>query len=113
MVELGQLEKRYPEFAARQVQVVAVSNDDQETAQKTHGTFPHLTVIADAELNMARAFEVIHEGKGPWNGDTNAPTTFLVDATGKVCWVFRPERFITRLSPDEVLAAVDETWPSK
>ena len=42
------------------------------------------------------------------NGDADAPTTILVDGQGVVRWVFRPERFLTRLSPEELLAAVDQ-----
>ena len=47
-------------------------------------------------------------GKGPHGADTNAPTTFFVDGAGTVRWVFRPERFISRLSPDELLTAMDQ-----
>jgi peroxiredoxin len=113
MIELGELEKRHQDFENRHVRIVAVSNDDQETAQKTQADFPHLVVVADAEQHMAKAVEVIHEKKGPQSSDTNVPTTFLINANGKVSRVLQPDHFITRLSPDDVLAAVDATWPKK
>jgi hypothetical protein len=51
--------------------------------------------------------QVIHKGAGPKADDTNAPTTFLIDGGGQVRWLFRPERYIARLSADEVLWAID------
>ena len=113
MAELGQLEKRHADFEKRNVRVVAVSNDDQETARATQADFPHLVVLADTKQKMAKAFEVIHPGVGPKGTDTNAPTTFLVDGDGTVRWTFRPDRIVVRLSPDEVLKAVDESLNEK
>src|SRR5438552_3896849 len=110
MIELGELERQHEEFDKRKVRVIVVSNDDQAAAQKTKEKFPHLIVISDAQQNLAKALEVIHRGKGQHGEDTNAPTTFLVDGDGYVRWWFRPDRFIARLSPGEVLAAIDETW---
>jgi peroxiredoxin len=113
MVELGELEKHHEEFAQRHVQVVAISNDDQPTAQKTQADFPHLLVLSDSDQKMAKAFQVIHQGAAQDGSDTNAPTTFLVDGAGHVSWFFRPDRIITRLSPEQLVAAVDRAWPRK
>ncbi len=110
MVELGQLEKHHEEFAKRQVQVVVISNDKQSTAKTTQADFPHLIVVSDADQSMAKAVQVIQSGAGPTGDDTNAPTTFLVDGAGHVRRMLRPERFLARYSPEEVLAAIDETW---
>lgn len=110
MAELGQLEKRHQDFASRNVRIVVISNDDQRTAQETQADFPHLIVIADTSEAMAKAFEAIHPGMGPGGKDTNAPTTWLVDGSGTVSWMFRPDRFIIRLPPDELLAAIDAKW---
>jgi alkyl hydroperoxide reductase subunit AhpC len=112
MVELGELEKRHEDLEKRQVRVVVISNDDQPTAQATQADFPHLVVVADAEQKLAKAVQVLHPEAGRHHDTTNAPTTILVDGTGKVRWLFRPERIIARLSPDELLAAIDATWPS-
>jgi peroxiredoxin len=106
MTELGELEGHHRQFADRHVRVVVISNDDQEAARATQADFPHLVVVSDAEQNVAQAMQVIHAGAGP-KGDTNAPTTFLVDGVGQVRWLFRPESFVVRLPADDLLKAVD------
>jgi alkyl hydroperoxide reductase subunit AhpC len=88
--------------------VVVVSNDDIETARITQAEFPHLVVVSDADQNIAKAMDVIHKGAGRDGRDTNAPTTFVVDGQGLVKWFFRPDRFIERLSTDELLRSIDE-----
>jgi len=113
MLELGGLEKHHEEFDKRKIRIVVVSNDDQATAAMTQTQFPDLIVISDAQQNLAKAVRVIQPGMGPGGSDTNAPTTFLVDGAGYVRWLFRPDRFLVRLSPDKLLAAVDETWQRK
>src|SRR5947209_1902848 len=107
MVELGQLEEKYAEFAKRNVRVVVVADDDSEDAKANQKDFPHLTVVADTNEAMAKAFAVIQAGVGHHGADTNAPTTFLISGGGKVQALLRPSHFITRYSPEEVLAAVD------
>ena len=113
MLELGQLEKYHAEFTRRNVRVLAISNDKPATAQATQSDFPHLVVVSDSEQNMAKALQVIHPGAGATGDDTNAPTTFLVDGDGHVRRIMRQERFLARYSPQEVLAAIDETWSGK
>lgn len=112
MVELGQLEAHWQEFDKRKVKVIAVSLDNQPDAQATQTDFPHLIVVADAERKLAEALSVLHPKSGIDGGDTTAPTTLLVDGNGTVCWVFRPDRVLTRLSPAEVLAAIDREMPA-
>ena len=109
MIELGQLDKSHAQFAQRGVRVVAISNDDQATTKLTQARFPHLLIVSDADQSLAKAAQVIHAGAAPGGGDTNAPTTFLVDGAGRVRWLFRPERFLIRLSPEQLLAAIDQT----
>jgi peroxiredoxin len=107
MVELGELEGHHRQFEDRNVRVVVVANDDPETSKKTQADFPHLVVVSDLDQKIAKAMDVIQPGAGHNGEDTNAPTTFLVDGGGQVRWFFRPERFITRLSPEELVKAVD------
>ncbi len=107
MVELGELERTHKQFAERHVVVVVVSRDKLKTALATQSDFPHLVVISDAQHNMAQAFGAIHSGAGPEGEDTNAPTTFLIDAAGQVRWLFRARRFVTRLAPDQLLQTID------
>lgn len=90
------------------MRIIAISNDDLETSQKTQTAFPHLVIASDSEQTMAQAFAVIHPGMGHGGTDTNAPTTFLVGGDGKVRWMFRADKFFVRLSPNELLAAIDE-----
>jgi len=108
MMELGELEKRHQDFDQRKTRIFAISSDDPETARLTQKDFPHLSIVSDAQQQIAKAMQVLDGGKGPNGSDTNAPTTFFVDGAGTVRWVFRPERFITRLSPDELLTAMDQ-----
>ncbi len=109
MVELGKLEGRHDEFAKRNTRIVAVSLDsvaDSQEMQKKK--FPHLVIVSDAEESLARAAAVIAPQHTPQGGDTLAPTTVFIDPSGQVRGdVFRPERYINRQSPDEVLKMID------
>ena len=108
MIELGQLEEHHQEFEQRNVKTVAISLEDQEDSRQTQSQFPHLLIVSDAERKLSNAIEVIHPKSAPDGGDTSAPTTILVDGNGQVRWLYRPDRFLRRLSPAEVLAAVDQ-----
>ena len=108
MIELGQLEEKHEEFAKRKTRVVAVSIEDQEKARLTQKENPHLVVVADAERGLSQAVGVVHRESAPDGGDTAAPTTLIIDGDGQVRWVFRSESVFRRLSPEEVLAAVDQ-----
>ncbi len=111
MIELGELEKRHEDFAKRNVRVFVIANDDQETSAATQADFPHLFVVSDPKQEVAKAVQVLHPKASDLGEDTNAPTTFLVDASGKVRWLDRPGQVIARFSPDVVLAAIDEHLP--
>jgi peroxiredoxin len=104
MIELGELEAKIGEFDKRHVRIIPISLDDLENSKATQARFPHLLVAADFEKNLSEVVQVIH-------GNANAPTTILVDGQGVVRWVFRPERFLTRLSPEELLKAIDQHLP--
>ena len=107
MIELGQLEKHHDDFAKRNTRVIAISLEKMEDAKQTQTQFSHLTVIADASRGMSEPLGLIHPKARPDGGDTNAPTTIIVDRAGIVRWVHRPAEVIARLSPNEVLAALD------
>ena len=108
MVELGQLEAHYDEFAKRHTRVVAVSVDGLDDSQKTQQKFLHLTVVADHEHKLVDAIAVLHPGAGEHGEDVAVPTTILVDKYGVVRVLFRPTNVASRLSASEVLAAVDK-----
>jgi alkyl hydroperoxide reductase subunit AhpC len=107
MIELGQLERRNEDFAQRDTRVIVVSMEGLEDARKTQAAFPHLTVIADEGRGLSEAVGLIHARSAPDGRDTSAPTTILVNRQGVVRWLFRPSEVISRLSPNEVLQAID------
>ena len=111
MVELVQLEKRHADFDRRNVRLLVVSLDDRDDARKSQEQFPHLTVVADTDRNLISAAQTLHPGAGPGGKDTAVPTTILVDASGGVRWIFRPDRFLSRISPEDLLAEVDRHMP--
>jgi peroxiredoxin len=113
MVELGELEKHHADFDQRNVRLVAISRDDLEDSKKTQDAFPHLQIVSDVDHKVADALAVIDKGHGPGGQDTNAPTTMLVDGSGTVRWIGRPNRFLVRLSPEELLKAVDQHLAGK
>lgn len=109
MKELVQLERRHEEFANRGTRVIAVSVEGPDDAQRTQAQFPHLLVLSDEGHGLSDAAELIDaKNVGPNNSAIDAPTTILVDRRGAVRWLYRPGAVITRLSPDEVLQAIDE-----
>jgi peroxiredoxin len=113
MAELGELEARHADFEQRGVRVVAASLDGVDDTKKNQADFPHLTLLSDHERSLANATQVIHPHSAPDGGDSMAPTTILVDGAGTVRWLFRPERVLGRLSPDEVLAAAHQQLPGR
>jgi peroxiredoxin len=108
MIELVELEKAHAEFEKRNTRVVVISLEGQAAARQTQAQFPHLLVVADGDGKLAGALQVIQPQSAPDGGNTSAPTTILVDPSGVVRWTFRPDRFLTRLSPEQVLAAIDQ-----
>jgi peroxiredoxin len=108
MIELGELESHYQDFEKRSARVVVVSVEDQSKAKETQGELPHLVVVADSGKKLANALDLIHSNSGPEGGDTAAPTTILLDGNGTVRWLYRPPSAFRRLSPAELLTAVDE-----
>src|SRR6516164_7512364 len=115
MTELGELESHFQEFkkGKNPVEIVAISTDNREDAQKSQTKFPHLKVVADTDQKMCQTFNVIHPGAGSGGQDPAAPTTILVDGQGTVRWLFRPDRFLVRLSPTQILTAIDEHMPER
>ena len=113
MIELGQLERRHEDFARRNTRVIAVSVEGTEDARKTQNDFPDLLVLSDQGRGLSDAAGLIHPRSAPDGGDTAAPTTVIVDRHGTVRWLYRSGEVIARLSPDDVLRAVDEYIPEK
>jgi alkyl hydroperoxide reductase subunit AhpC len=107
MIELGELERHHEQFANRNARVIVASVEGLEDAAKTKAQFPHLLILADHGHGLSDAAGVIHPQSAPGGSDTSAPTTVIVDSNGVVRWIYRSNKVISRLSPDEVLQAVD------
>ncbi|HLJ10161.1 MAG TPA: redoxin domain-containing protein [Planctomycetaceae bacterium] len=112
MMELVQLEKRHEDFARRNSRVIVASMEGLEDAQRTQEKFPHLLVLADSGRGLSEAIGLIDYHAAPGGGDADTPTTIVVDRDGVVRWLFRPSEVISRLSPDDVLKAVDQSIPA-
>jgi peroxiredoxin len=112
MIELGQLERRHEDFARRHTRVIVVSVEKPDDARKTQADFPHLLVLADRGRGLSEAAGLIHPHAAPDGSDADAPTTILVDRHGTVRWLYRSGEVIARLSPDEVLQAIDNHVPA-
>src|ERR1700722_18545193 len=108
MIELVQLELRQADFAKRNTRVIVASAEGLDLARKTQDANPHLKVLADEQLGLIKAGGLVHEHAGPDGTDIAMPTTILLDRDGIVRWIFRPGQVEERLSPDEVLRAVDK-----
>lgn len=113
MIELGELERRHEDFARRNWRVIVASIEGPEDAERTQDDFPHLLVLSDQERGLSDAVGLIHRHSAPGGGDTAAPTTILIDQNGTVRWLFRPPAAISRLSPGEVLKAIDRVSGSE
>src|SRR3954470_9856773 len=111
MTELVQLERRHEAFPQRRARVVVVSVEGPDDARKTQAQFPHLTVLSDEARGLSEAAGLIHPHAAPDGGDADVPTTILVDRRGAVRWIYRSPSVIARLSPDEVLGAIDRNLP--
>jgi peroxiredoxin len=110
MTELVQLERRHEDFPKRNARVIVVSVDGPDDARKTQADFPHLTVLSDEGRGLSEAAGLIHPHAAPDGGDADVPTTILVDRQGIVRWLYRSPSVIARLSPDEVLQAIDQKF---
>src|SRR5262249_686336 len=83
------LARRHQDFPKRNTRVLVASVEGLDDARKTQADFPHLTVLSDEARGLSEAAALIHPHAAPDGGDTDVPTTFLVDRRGTVRWVYR------------------------
>ena len=88
------------------MRLVAASTDDVADAARAAADFPNLTFLADREGTLLAALEAFDTARGPGGIPLAAPTLLLLDGSGIVRHVFRPDRFVERLHPDQLLAVV-------
>ncbi len=108
MTELVQLERRHDDFPKRNTRVIVVSLEGLDDVRKTQADVPHLTVLSDQARSLSEAAGLIHPHAAPDGSDADMPTTMLVDRQGTVRWLYRSPEVIARLSPDDVVRAIDE-----
>ena|SRR5687767_9019847 len=106
--ELRSFQQRLPEFTARGLRVVAISNEPPEVnrphREQVGFTFP---ILSDEKADVIRRYDLLHAGGGPEGTDIARPAEFLVDSTGTVRWVNLTDSAIVRARPEEVLKAYD------
>lgn len=108
MTQLQDLEAHQAEFSRAGANVVVVSIEDVATAAQTQRDFPHLTVVSDERRELSNAIQLINLASAPDGSDTAAPTVLVLDGSGKVEWLHRPTRVITRPSAAELVAKIEE-----
>lgn len=108
---LGEIERMLPEFAKRSVDVVAVSCDTLERAQKSRADWklPNLKIGYGFAIDAARAWglyisRAVRDDETPIFAE---PATYLIDRDGKI--YFAVINSITRMRPypQDILDTID------
>jgi alkyl hydroperoxide reductase subunit AhpC len=115
--ELGYMAKLQPEFARRNCKVMGLSIDPVEDHQRwskdieeTQGTAPNYPMVGDADLNLAKLYDMIHPNA------TGGKRTAADNATIRSVFVVGPDKKIkltltypmsTGRNFDEVLRVLD------
>jgi peroxiredoxin len=106
---LRSFQQRLPDFDARGIRIVGISNDAPEVNRPhraKHGyTFP---LLSDPDAQVIRAYDLLHAGEGENGADISRPGEFLVDSQGIVRWVNLTDSYTARARPDQVLEAFDK-----
>ncbi len=107
-------QQHLPEFAARNVEVLAISVDSRQESRdlmRSRGyTFPFLS---DPDTAGAIApYGVIHRGGGENGKDIARPAEFLIDPAGVIRWENLTENLLVRLRPGQALRAIDSLPPT-
>ncbi len=116
--ELGYLAKIKPEFDKRNTKIVGLSIDPVDDhsrwakdIEETQGTAPNFPIIGDADLTVAKLYDMIHP-----NASGDAPRTAADNATIRSVFVVGPDKKVkliltypmtTGRNFDEVLRVID------
>ena len=91
------------------MRVIAISVDPPETNRELCRTQGYtFTFLSDANAEVIRRYDLVHEKGGAGGSDISRPAEFLLDATGTVRWANLTDSFTVRARPEQVLKAVDE-----
>jgi thioredoxin-dependent peroxiredoxin len=115
--ELGYMAKLKPEFAKRNVKIIGLSVDPVDDhkrwakdIEETQGTAPNYPIVGDADLNVAKMYDMIHPNA------TGGKRTAADNATIRSVFVVGPDKKIkltltypmsTGRNFDEVLRVID------
>ncbi len=89
-------------FKAKNVSLVAVSNDTVEDTRELLKKHPvDFPILSDPELTSVRAFAVEHVGKG-----IAKPATYVIGQDGTILYAYIGKNPTDRPPLDDVLAAV-------
>lgn len=104
----------------RGVEVVAVSVDPPEIAEAMRRKLAlPMKILCDVDGTLMDPLNIRHDGGMPPNliagevgrinpsRDLFLATNYLVDETGVIRWIYRPDTYRMRASIDELIAAVD------
>ena len=115
--ELGYMARIKPEFDKRNTKIIGLSvdpvNDHQRWAkdiEETQGTAPNYPIIGDADLNVAKMYDMIHPnavgGKRTAAENATVRTVFMIGPDKKIkLMLFYP--MTTGRNFDEVLRVLD------
>ena len=108
---LGELESKLPEFTKRGVDVIAISTDDRERAQraKTEWGLNNLQIGCELSIASAREWDLfisraIRDGEPP---EFSEPGLFLIKPEGTLFFASRGSAPWGRPPLDQMLRAVD------
>ena len=99
-------------FDEKGIELVAICTDTPEqirAGRSKHGMKG--TLLSDADLSATDRLNL----RNPFNlsprglGGLPIPTTFLVDADGRVAWIDQTDDYMLRSAPGRVLGAINET----
>lgn len=113
--ELGEIQKHYGAIAGRGVDVVAISVDPPEVSAKLRERLGStIEFVSDPGGTLMDAIGVRDRdglpsgmASGKPSRDIFLPTTFLLDEQRRVRWVYRPDTYRVRATPDQILAEID------
>jgi peroxiredoxin len=114
---LGELEAKLPEFAKRDVEVIAISTDNQDRANraKTEWGLNNLQVGYDLSIANAREWNLfistaIRDGEPP---EFSEPGLFLIKSDGSLFYAARTSAPWGRPSLDQMLRGIDVAMERK
>lgn len=64
--------------------------------------------LSDAQAEVIRRYDLLHEDGGPGQADIARPAEFLIDSAGTIRWVNLTDDYRVRARPEQILSVLDE-----